>query len=90
VGSARWPRAYEIRVEGVLETHAAWFEGLKVWSDGSQTTIIGLVIDQPALHGLLLKVRDLGLTLISVRALDVDDAPEGAHESREDFEVNNH
>jgi hypothetical protein len=74
VSSMRWPRPYEIRVEGVLETYAAaWFEGLEVRSDGSQTIITGPVIDQPALHGLLLKVRDLGLTLISVRVIDADE-----------------
>jgi hypothetical protein len=77
MSGTRWPKAYEIRVEGVLETHAAaWFEGLRVWSDGSQTIIAGPVIDQPALHGLLLTVRDLGLTLISVRALDADELAE--------------
>jgi hypothetical protein len=66
-------------VEGVLEScAAAWFEGLWVKSDGGQTVITGLVIDQPALHGLLLTVRDLGLSLISVRRLDADEVPDGA------------
>ena len=66
-------------MEGVLERcAAAWFEGLWVKSDGSQTVMTGLVIGQPALHGLLLKVRDLGLSLISVRRVDADDVPDGA------------
>jgi hypothetical protein len=65
---------YEIRVEGVLDSRwAAWFEGLQIKSEGSQTVISGLVADQPALHGLLVKVRDLGLCLISVRRLDPDE-----------------
>jgi hypothetical protein len=51
----------------------AWFEGLRVTSDqAGQTTITGPVADQAALHGLLAKVRDLGLELLSVRRLDPD------------------
>jgi hypothetical protein len=68
------PSRYEICVEGVLDSRwAAWFEGLEVNSDGEETVICGLVTDQPALHGLLVKVRDLGLCLISVRRLDPDE-----------------
>jgi hypothetical protein len=64
---------YEIRVKGVLDGRwAAWFGGLQVASDGEETTISGPVADQAALHGLLTKVRDLGLFLISVRHLDPD------------------
>jgi hypothetical protein len=59
---------YEIRVQGVLDARwAAWFEDLKITSDGADTVISGPVADQAALHGLLAKVRDLGLVLISVR-----------------------
>lgn len=62
---------YEIRVKGVLDGRwAAWFEGLQVSSDGEETVISGPVADQAALHGVLTKVRDLGLFLISVRHLD--------------------
>ena len=50
----------------------AWFEDLQVTSDGEETVIAGPVADQAALHGLLTKVRDLGLFLISVRHLDPD------------------
>jgi hypothetical protein len=64
---------YEIRVKGVLDGRwTAWFENLQVTSDGAETVISGLVADQAALHGLLAKVRDLGLFLISVRHLDPD------------------
>ena len=66
---------YEIRIDGVLDSHwAAWFEGLQVNSDGTQTVISGLIADQPALHGLLAKIRDLGLCLISVRRQESDEA----------------
>ncbi len=75
------PTPYEIRVEGVLDSRwAAWFEGLQVNSEGSQTVISGLVADQPALHGLLVKVRDLGLCLVAVRRLDPDEAGPGAQQ----------
>jgi hypothetical protein len=75
------PTRYEIRVEGVLDSRwAAWFEGLQIKGEGSQTVISGLVADQPALHGLLVKVRDLGLCLIGVRRLDPDETATGAHQ----------
>ena len=67
---------YEIRIggEGVLdERWTSWFEGLQVTSEGQQTIISGPLTDQPALHGVLAKVRDLGLCLISVRRLDPDE-----------------
>jgi len=68
-GAARSAR-YEIRVEGVLDQGwTAWFEGLTIDSDDSQTVISGPVVDQAALHGLLNRVCDLGLVLVSVRRL---------------------
>jgi hypothetical protein len=64
---------YEIRVKGILDRQwAAWFEDLQVTGDGEETVISGPVADQAALHGLLTKVRDLGLFLISVRHLGPD------------------
>ena len=64
---------YEIQVNGILDGRwTAWFEDLQVSSDGEETVICGPVADQAALHGLLTKVRDLGLFLISVRHLDPD------------------
>jgi hypothetical protein len=68
------PAHYEIRVRGVLGSRwSAWFEGLQLASDESgQTVIAGPVADQAALHGLLAKIRDLGLPLISVRQIHPD------------------
>ncbi|UCH58439.1 MAG: hypothetical protein JSV61_09470 [Anaerolineales bacterium] len=59
---------YEIRIAGQLDAHwQDWFDGLTVTPEAGGTTLIsGPVPDQPALHGLLRKVRDLGLPLISV------------------------
>ena len=61
-------------MQGVLEPRwSGWFEGLRIASDqAGQTTITGPVADQAALHGLLDKIRDLGLPLLSVRRLDPD------------------
>lgn len=62
------PGGYEIRVHGHLDARwAAWFDGLTITHGSDGTTIIhGPVADQAALHGLLQKIRDLGLPLISV------------------------
>ena len=66
------PARYEIRVADVLDARwAIWFDGLQISGQGEETVICGLLADQPALHGLLTKVRDLGLCLISVRRLGV-------------------
>jgi len=71
------PAGYEIRVEGVLDQRwTSWFEGLEIDSDDSQTVIFGPVADQAALHGLLNRVCDLGLVLVSVRRLEPGDPGE--------------
>ena len=59
---------YEVRVQGVLdESWSAWFGGLEVRPlDGGVTVLRGPIRDQSALHGLLIKIRDLGLPLLSV------------------------
>lgn len=73
------PARYEIRVAGVLDGRwAAWFDGLQVSGQGDQTVISGLLADQAALHGVLTKVRDLGLCLISVCRLDSGQAGDEA------------
>ena len=66
------PDVYEIRVRGVLDSGwSSWFDGLELTNDqAGQTTITGPLVDQAALHGLLAKVRDLGLPLLSVRRID--------------------
>jgi hypothetical protein len=73
-GSHEEPGRYEIRLHGHLHARwAAWFDGLTLTTSGDGTTTIhGLVADQAALHGLLQKVRDAGLPLISVTRLGAD------------------
>jgi hypothetical protein len=63
---------YEIRLQGHLGNRwTTWFDGLTLTncSDGT-ATIRGIVVDQSALHGLLQKVRDLGMQLISVTKIE--------------------
>jgi hypothetical protein len=62
------PGSYEIRIKGHLDKHwAAWFEGLTITlEEDGDTLLTGPIVDQAALHGLLKKVRDLGLPLLSV------------------------
>jgi hypothetical protein len=66
---------YEIRVGGHLGSRwAAWFDGLDLTNAAGGTTVIsGPVVDQAALHGLLAKLRDLGVPLVSVLRLPQDD-----------------
>ena len=61
-------RVYEIRVEGQLADHwSDWFEGLAIRNNpDNETTLIGPLTDQAALFGVLAKIRDLNLILISV------------------------
>ena len=63
---------YEIRVKGHLEPRwAVWFDGMTLTNEADGTTSIrGPVIDQAALHGVLNRLRDTGLPLISVTQLD--------------------
>ena len=64
----RKPENYEIRLKGHLDEHwSEWFDGLLITYDEDDNTILaGPVADQSALHGLLKKVHNLGLPLISV------------------------
>jgi hypothetical protein len=67
-------RRYEIRLQGHLHSRwVAWFDGMTLTKSSDGTTVIhGLVADQAALHGLLQKVRDMGLPLVSVTQIDRD------------------
>ena len=78
MNGSMWPARYELRVDSVLDAQwSDWFGGLQLSNDGAQTVIVGLLPDQPALHGLLTKIGDLGLSLISMRRLDAGDARPG-------------
>jgi hypothetical protein len=66
------PMVYQIRIKGHLGRQwADWFEGLTITlEDNGDTLLTGPVVDQAALHGLLKKVRDLGMPLVSVCPLE--------------------
>lgn len=55
-------------MDGVLDGRwSEWFQGLQIDNQGGETILSGTLPDQPALHGILDKVRDLGLSIITVR-----------------------
>ena len=71
------PFLYEIRVRGRLasEQWTAWFDDLMITPDEDGTTLLtGPVVDDAALHGLLKKVRDSGMRLLSVNRVETDQA----------------
>jgi hypothetical protein len=63
---------YEIRIQGRLDSRwAAWFDGMSLTDGSDGTTVLrGPVVDQSALHGLLQRVRDMGLPLVSVTEVE--------------------
>jgi hypothetical protein len=74
MSGAGWPARYEVRVDGVLDGRwSQWFEGLRIDHQEGETILSGMLPDQPALHGILDKVRDLGLSIIAVRRVPPQD-----------------
>ena len=70
------PLVYEIRITGHLgHEWTDWFEGLAITlEDNGDTLLTGPVVDQAALHGLLKKVRDLGMPLVSIKRVGPGEA----------------
>ena len=64
------PVTYLIRIQGLLDSSwSDWFDGFTISVQGNETVLEGVVPDQSALHGILAKINDLGLSLISVTKL---------------------
>ena len=62
--------SYQIRVKGILDSSwSEWFDSFIIRVDGQETVFEGSVPDQSALHGILAKINDLGLSLIAVNKL---------------------
>ncbi len=76
------PEHYAIRIEGHLAARwSEWFEGMTIThTESGETILAGRVADQAALHGLLAKVRDLNLIIVSVSR----DEPEQANDQTEE------
>lgn len=74
IGHQHGTGVYEIRVKGHLESRwGVWFDGLGLTHEIDGTTLIhGPVVDQAALYGLLQKIRDTGLPLVSVTQVEPD------------------
>jgi hypothetical protein len=77
------PMVYQIRIKGHLgHQWRDWFEGLTITlEDNGDTLLTGPVVDQAALHGLLRKVRDLGMPLLSV--IGVEPGQAGASDAKQ-------
>lgn len=64
------PMVYEMRIQGHVDKH--WFDRLDVsYTENGDTLLIGEIVDQSALYGIIKKVRDLGVTLISVNCIEI-------------------
>ena len=81
---------YEIRIAGHLDAHwADWFDGMSITLEEDGTTLLsGPVPDQPALYGLLRKVRDLGLPLVSVNQITVTLSQQILNKKRSNTKMN--
>ena len=71
---------YRIKLKGCLDPKwSDWFEQMAITTEGGETILTGSVADQSALHGILIRIRDLNLTLLSVERIETisDENPEG-------------
>jgi hypothetical protein len=68
------PGRYEIRVKGKLgDMWSEWFDDFEISAENDKTLLSGYVADQAALHGLINKIRDVGLTLLSIQQISGDE-----------------
>ena len=73
---------YQIRIKGILdEKWSDWFDGFTITHQENETVLYGPIPDQGALHGLLAKLRDLGLPIRSVECLSSEDEQEESGET---------
>ena len=61
---------YQIRLIGALDSSwSDWFDGFSITVQGDETILVGVVCDQSALHGILAKINDLGLPIVSIEKI---------------------
>ena len=66
-----WPKLYEIKVQGHLDKKwKDWFEGMDIIHEGDNTVLFGDVKDESFMHGILNRIRDLNLKLLSVEKIE--------------------
>jgi hypothetical protein len=75
------PTNYHIRLKGHLDDHwSAWFDGLTITNEANgEVVLCGPLVDQAALHGVLIKVRDLGMPLLAVTSVAAGEAQHDTH-----------
>jgi hypothetical protein len=71
------PTEYHIRLKGHLADHwSAWFENMIISNEANGEAVLrGPIVDQAALHGVLIKIRDLGLPLLAITTVATDESP---------------
>jgi hypothetical protein len=74
---------YEIRIQGHLDQHwSEWFDGLDITYDVDDNTVLrGPLVDETALHGVLIKVRDIALPLLAVNRIEALREEHGGQDS---------
>ena len=75
--STDMPTYYDIRLNGHLDDHwSAWFDNLAIRNEANGEMVLhGPLTDQAALHGVLMRIRDLGLPLIAISAVEIGELP---------------
>jgi hypothetical protein len=75
------PTCYYIRLKGHLDDHwSAWFDNLTISNEANGETVLhGPLVDQAALHGVLIKIRDLGMPLLAVTSVAAGEAQHDTH-----------
>lgn len=64
------PTQYQIRLKGTLDSSwSDWFDGFTITIQDGETLLVGVVCDQSALHGILTKINDLGLPIVSIEKI---------------------
>jgi hypothetical protein len=72
---------YHIRLKGLLDNHwSAWFDGMTISNEANGEVVLrGSLVDQAALHGVLMKIRDLGLPLLAVTTVATNETQHDAY-----------